>query len=187
MPLARGCCKPSLKFAFPCLRPHGHVCQSEKQPWRPSTWDCDGWRKTWFQKTAFYFQFNLFFHQLGEWHAVKIISKRIWGLEEIRLRNQNFVLLSKWRQRLTFRGCGKNWSGDLLLLLWSHPVSRGRFLCSTCRLNWKGNVNDQEEVVSFNNMGPLLPFWMWHFQGPDVGLLSESDLGVIGIGDKHFY
>ena len=31
-------------------------------------------------------------------------------------------------------------------------------------------------------MGPLLPFWMWHCQGPDVGLLSESDLGVIGIG-----
>ena len=36
-------------------------------------------------------------------------------------------------------------------------------------------------------MGPLLPFWMWHCQGPDAGLLSESDLGVIGIGAKHFY
>ena len=42
-------------------------------------------------------------------------------------------------------------------------------------------------LFSFNNMGPLLPFWMWHCQGPDVGLLSESDLGVIGIGAKHFY
>ena len=51
----------------------------------------------------------------------------------------------------------------------------------------KGTVNDQGEAVSFNNMGPLLPFWMWHCQGPDVGLLSESDLGVIGIGAKHFY
>ena len=40
----------------------------------------------------------------------------------------------------------------------------------------------------------LLTTWDLYFlsgcgiaKGPDVGLLSKSDLGVIGIGAKHFY